>query len=667
MGMLDKIRELLGKKKIVEEAKESFLKIKEREERLKELEKKIEKSKSVESGLAGKLEKEKLEKEKKKLEEELKKEFISKKVSVEKGKSKLNFYLCLSLPLFSIIFFFVSPLLGIFLFFLLLPISISFLLPLDSEKKAGVALLLGLILSSIFFFISHSFILSGILFGLILFSISSIYKEATFGGLPLMYKVERGVLPDGRIVTKVKMGIIPWLTCIVFAIVIPYLIHWGFFSYFESLLSSFGMNIPILAAYFVVGIVVFSFCITTFSSGKFWGPTISLVLLSIGIWLGGLLFGTLHSFEKVYEFSSAVGNLLGLPESTQLGISNFMIGMRCTFATALLGSPPPECLSLNSQKKEPLFYGKKLYDVFEVKIGYKRGNRYEIPEIVTSDKKPVNIQIPIYFFNKNPLGTKPLSFKVEKVWIEKNGNETDKSWILTPENREKCKIKGEYLTCRYIENANGDSYEFKASIDESIFEWNEIYPSEGDFEGKIATLKIERLPTRVFYGKEILAEIRIHVICSVKYNLSHSTNLIWVKDREFKSLIQSFETTTIPPSNGPLDLILSFEPKIFEGKRDGNLLIWIKDKGKGEVKGKDLKVAIKYYPNLISSIECYGKYEKEIEMSLLGKESYRSCRVWLSEEISSYPLKVIRFEGKVEGGYTYLYDFSESKEVSGFI
>ena len=512
----------------------------------------------------------------------------------------------------------------------------------------------------------NSLISSAILFGAVIFADPIIFPKSEIAK-KLIYIKEQKRLPDGTIVEVKKPGIIPYLLGIFFAFAIPWMINTGYFSYIENVINALGFGVPVTVLLLALGAFIFFVYIGGVSKGKFWSTTISFLGILVLLFVLSPLIGSIQSPEMINEFSSRVGSLVGLSQSQQQVLSRGLLGIRCTFATAMLGSPPPECLSLNSQKKEPLLYGKKLYDVFEAKIGYKRGNRYEIPEIVTSDEEPVNIQIPIYFFNKNPLGTKPLSFKVEKVWIEKNGNETDKSWILTPENSEKCEISGENLTCRYIENANGDSYEFKASIDESIFEWNEIYPSEGDFEGKIATLKIERLPTRVFYGKEILAEIRIHVICSVKYNLSHSTNLIWVKDREFKSLIQSFETTTIPPSNGPLDLILSFEPKIFEGKRDGNLLIWIKDKGKGEVKGKDLKVAIKYYPNLISSIECYGKYEKKIEMSLLGKESYRSCRVWLSEEISSYPLKVIRFEGKVEGGYTYLYDFSESKEVSGFI
>ena len=569
-----------------------------------------------------------------------------------------------------------QPQISYFITFLILslclPKALSFLIK-NQNYQLGLSLLLAGTFSTIYFMQFNSLILSGILFGIVIFADTIIFPESEIAK-SLIYRKEYKTLPDGRTIEVKKPGIIPYLLGIFFAVAIPWMINAGYFSYIENVINILGLGIPVTGLLVALGVFIFFVYVGGISKGKFGSTTISFLGILVLLFVLSPLIGSIQSPEMIDEFSSRVGSLIGLSSSQEKTLSNYLLGIRCTFATAFMGSPPPECLYLyeHSHPKEIHYYGKKNYNIFDVKIGYRKSDRkYELPIIYASETEDINLEIPFYFFNRNPKFTTPLEFKVKEIWLERNGEKEDKKWLISPDS-DICfpSNNNKLLICSVDENG----HKFSASVEKSFFEsYHKLEPiGDSKIVKPVFSLILHRIPCKVnISGRETsLYTLKIHIIVDVKQNLTHSANLIYLADEKYRKLVNNLETVTIPPSNGPVDVLISFEPNPLVGELEGSMVIQTSNKGNGKPVNDDYKLIINYPPS-VKQINCITKNGIPITIPEDKEKVWgKRCKIVLDDNIRGLPIKTIRISGWITSnnqyGYEYEYSFS-SPEVDVYL
>ncbi|MCD6371554.1 MAG: hypothetical protein J7L39_02440, partial [Candidatus Aenigmarchaeota archaeon] len=427
------------------------------------------------------------------------------------------------------------------------------------------------------------------------------------------------------------------------------------FALFISLFAvSLGFEYGVPLNFIIIGfsmltLILFLYHYKLTTEGKFWTSIFILFSFSIGTFLLSTFLTSFSSFGKMADFSGKFASFFGVPEAGE-AIYNAMWALKCTFATAMQGSPPPECIKTDGAKV-PVYRGYKYYKNFDVKIGYRKQTMpisYDMPTVFAG--KGVDIEIPIYLFNLNPKNSEDsLIASIEKIWIERNGNKTDRKWVL----------KGDTSLSEDDDSVPSFSMELKLPSGENVNKINlrpegRNAPQDPSAFGKRLLFVINDLPCQtfcsIFEGGRPLTRITLHLDISVEQEISQASNLVYLSDERFENLVNPSEYIPEVPSNGPVDIVVWFEPNPVIGGKKVRMFVNLENKGNGEIKKIwDLK-----FRSDDKNIK--GELEScKISFPTGVRKAVKSCDITLPSNINA-PTKTF----KVYTTAKYIYEYSVS-------
>ncbi|MDI6798887.1 MAG: hypothetical protein QMD12_02740 [Candidatus Aenigmarchaeota archaeon] len=319
-----------------------------------------------------------------------------------------------------------------------------------------------------------------------------------------------------------------------------------------------------------------------------------------------------------------------------------------------------KCYVEPTTDKKPTYAGTKSYKTLSITFGNERVDAsgrsyYEIPTIFASNiAEPEPYSLPFYIKNLNSKesGLKISSISIEyvKAWMNETYEFYFKAESIYPNNiglepQEKVKIYAENFSCR------------------KFYDNNYTFPCE---ERKLKELRFE-------------TELRY------RQNATHKSVLTVVRSKDDEALLQNSELRKQvyelqPPSDGPVDLLITFMSPYVLGSRGGDKIkmgVWVENKGNGKLKfveGENIVIrpigGLPSWLNLISSSVCqekYGNIEIKIPSRYSRVEFYKGMSKQFvcdfSIDSTQYPkeapYQIVNFEGRLQYEYVETSGFSQ--------